>query len=244
MTGRLMSLGALALLLALPIALPFAASPPAGRAEAQAGAAGSALAAGPLPAPPRSGGPSLADLLWSRRSTRAFSKEPLKRDELAYLLWAGGGLNRPEEKKRTSPSAYEAYAVSIYVTSADGTSIYDPPSHSLRPAGAAGGKDLRREIPRAASSQEAPALLVLVADFSRYPERVKPESRRYYAHADCGVIAENIYLAAGALGLGTVMAADARPESAQLLGLGTDQMALYVLPVGHAEPDSRKEKKS
>jgi nitroreductase len=196
-----------------------------------------ALGPGPLSPPPRSGGATLIDALWKRRSTRAFSDKPLSRDELSFLLWAGGGMNRPEEKRRTAPAAWDAYAVSIYVTSAAGTVLYDPLAHALKPAGADPARDLRKEIPRAAGTQAAPAQLILVADFSRYPARASPDSRRYLAHADSGVIAENVSLAAAALGLGTVVTADARPESKTLLGLGAEQMALYVLPVGHpAEP--------
>jgi SagB-type dehydrogenase family enzyme len=180
----------------------------------------------------------LTEALRKRRSARRFDGRPLSREELAYLLWAGNGVNRAEEKKRTAPSAWEAYAISIYVTSPAGTSIYDPVEHSLRPAGGptVGGpaqKDLRAEIPRAEGTRAAPVVLVLVADFSRYPARASQESRRFLAHADCGAIAENVYLAATALGLGTVITADARPESQALLGLSQDQLALYVMPVGH-----------
>ena len=210
--------------------------------------AGAQLGPGRLPPPPKAGGMALAEALWNRRSARRFDGRPVTREELGYLLWAGSGLNRPGEKKRTAPSAWEAYAITIYVTSPAGTSIYDPAEHALRPAGgagpggtgAAGGlaqKDLRSEIPRAEGTRTAPVVLVLVADFSRYPARASPESRRFLAHADCGAIAENIYLAATALGLGTVVTADARPESRGLLGLGEEQMALYVMPVGHPAPE-------
>jgi len=189
--------------------------------------------AGPLPEPPRSGGPTLLEALWGRRSVREFSDRQLSRKQLGHLLWAACGINRPGEKKRTIPSAWEAYPISIYVTSKDGTFIYHPGDHSLKPAKKVAEKDLRGEIPRAGFTKTAPVVLVLVADYSRY-ERSKPESRRRYANAECGAIAQNIYLASAAMGLGTVMTADVRPEQGEILGgLGKEEEALYVIPVGY-----------
>jgi nitroreductase len=191
------------------------------------------LGAGPLPPPPRAGKCSLVEALWNRRSTRAFDRRPVSREELAFLLWAAGGVNRPEEKRRTTPAAWGAYAVSIYIATADGALVYDPLKHSLEKVEAAAGKDLRGQVAGAEFTRAAPAVLVLVADFARYEDKGTPEMRREIAHADCGVMAQAIYLAAAASGLGTVITADVRLESKEALGLRADQKALYTMPVGH-----------
>ncbi len=190
------------------------------------------LGPGPLPRPPPSGGITLLEALWRRHSVREFADRPMGRKFLGYLLWAADGVNRPEKKLRTIPSAWEAYPVSIFVTSRDGTMIYDAENHALKPAGELAGKDLRREIPNAEFTKSAPVVLVLVADYSRF-ERSRPESRWRYSNAECGAISQNIYLAAAAMGLGTVMTADIKPELKDMLKLGPEEEALYVLPVGY-----------
>src|SRR5262245_41333437 len=129
-----------------PVLLALAVAPAAlGLAPLFSGgdAASPELAAGPLPAPPRVGKYTLVEALWNRRSTRAFDGRPVSREDLSFLLWAAGGVNRPEEERRTTPAAWGAYAVSIYIASAEGTFQYDPLKHSLEKVEAAAGKDLR-----------------------------------------------------------------------------------------------------
>jgi len=191
------------------------------------------LAAGPLPAPPKSGGMSLAEALWKRRSVRAFSDKQVTREQLAFLLWAADGVNRPDEKRRTVPSAWGMNGVSVYAVTADGAALYDPIEHSLRPLESAKGKDLRPEVAKADFTRKAPLVLVLAVDFTKYGGKAGPDMLREFANCEAGSIAQNIYLAAAALGLGTVVTADARPEAKAALGLAADGRALYTLPVGH-----------
>ena len=197
-------------------------------------AAGGVLKAGALPPPPRSGGMSLVEALWKRRSVRAYADRPVTREELSFVLWAADGVNRPDEKekKRTAPSAWGSNAISIYVVTAAGTFIYDAPEHSLKTVEAAAGKDLRPEVAGAEFTRKAPVVLVLAVDPVRYANKGTPEMRREIAHADCGIIAQNICLAAASLGLGTVVTADTKPASAPLLGLSGEARPLYTMPLG------------
>jgi nitroreductase len=126
------------------------------------------------------------------------------------------------------------YAVDVLVTMAGGTFLYSARDHALVPHPAAGARDLRREVPRSDWVKEAPALFLLVAHLDRYPENVRPERRRDYAHADAAAIGENLYLAAAALGLGIVLTADARPDAGTLLGLGENEKIVFILPAGRA----------
>ena len=43
------------------------------------------------------------EVLRDRKSTREFSAQPVNREQLANLLWAGFGVNRPETGQRTAP---------------------------------------------------------------------------------------------------------------------------------------------
>ena len=182
---------------------------------------------------------SLGAALRARCSTREFAADrPVSRKELATLLWAMTGINRPDgvdpkAGKRTAPSAFGVNAVEVWVTSGDGTYRYEPVQHRLVPHGRLGEKDLRRELTSADWAQTAPLLVALVVHRNRYPENVRPVRRDHYAHADAGVIGENLYLACAAMGLGTVVTASAPREAGQLLGLGEDTAVVFVLPVGH-----------
>ncbi len=189
---------------------------------------------------------SLGDALRARSSTRAFDPaRKLAREELGTILWASSGITRPDPAhpqggKRTAPAAFEAYVIDVIVTSAEGTFVYSPRDHALVPHAIAGKKDLRAEVPRTGWLKDAPVLVMLVANLDRYPAQVRAERRRDYSHADAAVIGENIYLAAAALRLGTVITADAKPEAGAVLGLNENQRIVFILPVGHGKPEATK----
>ena len=184
----------------------------------------------------------LGEALRARSSARSFDPKALVEPaELSTLLWAACGITRPDPShpqggRRTSPSAFEAYAIDVFVTSQQGTFIYSPRDHSLVPHPELGKKDLRSEVPRSDWVKEAPILILLVARLDRYPENVRAERRRDYSHADAAVIGENIYLAAAGLRLATVLTADAKPEAGATLGLKDTERVVFILPVGHAKP--------
>ena len=69
-----------------------------------------------LPAPDRTGGKPLMQALNERQTTRSFTKDSLSMQQLSDLLWAGWGINRPEQGKRTAPSAMNWHEIDIYVT--------------------------------------------------------------------------------------------------------------------------------
>ncbi len=220
-TIRAAALGALAIALALPPSSPSAET------------ADKALGPGPLAAPPRQGGMTLVEALWKRRSVRKFEDRPVTREQLGFVLSAAAGVNRPEEKRRTVPSAWGSNAVSVYVTSPSGTVVYDPLENALTPVDAARDQDLREKVAGAEFTRKAPAVLILVADYRRFGEKASREMLPQMANCEAGAMAQDIYLAAGAMGLGTVVTADVRPEASAALGLGSDAKALYTLPLGH-----------
>jgi nitroreductase len=178
---------------------------------------------------------SLGEALKKRHSTRSFDKDKAPNlSQLATVLWAAAGITRPDAEhpqggKRTAPSAYGSAAIDILVTSRDGTFLYVPPRHTLVRRST---KDLRKPLAGPDWAAEAPLLLIMVANYDRYPESVREERRRDYGYADAGTAGENVYLAATALGMGTVLTVCSHPESAALLGLRENQRALFVFPLG------------
>jgi nitroreductase len=78
-----------------------------------------------------------------RASVRDWSDKALSLQDLSDLLWAANGINRPDSKKRTAPSAMNAQDVDIYVFNKDGAYLYDFVNHALNPVAAG---DFRAEI--------------------------------------------------------------------------------------------------
>lgn len=90
-----------------------------------------------LPEPKLEGGLSLADAFRLRRTEREFSDQPLSPRMLSDLLWAACGINRRDGPfggaGRTAASASNSQEVDVYVAMREGTSRYEPGSHSLIP---------------------------------------------------------------------------------------------------------------
>jgi nitroreductase len=148
-----------------------------------------------LPAPQTTGGMPIMEALAKRATGRVFGSRELTPQQLANLLWAGFGVNRPDGR-RTAPSASNTQENEIYVLLKSGTFVYDAAQHLLRLVGA---EDLR---PLAGKEKEAAVTLLFVADLSRRSGGTT-ESKKNVACIDSGFISENIYLYCASEGLAT-----------------------------------------
>jgi len=190
-----------------------------------------------LPAPRRDGTLSLEAALSRRRSIRSFTSEALAADQIGQLLWAAQGIT-DAQGFRTAPSAGALYPLECYVVTSDGAFHYEPRRHRLQPRAS---KDLRGALAAAALSQsavsEAPAVIVITAVYERTARKYGADRARRYAALEAGHAAQNVLLEGVALGLGAVPigAFDDR-RVAQVLGLASDEAALYLVPVGHPRP--------
>jgi len=72
-----------------------------------------------LPAPDKTGGKPLMQVLNERQTIRTFTKDTLTRQQISDLLWAAWGINRADQKKHTAPTAFIAQNVYLYCTSAN-----------------------------------------------------------------------------------------------------------------------------
>ena len=143
----------------------------------------------PLPKPQREGGEGFFTVLNNRRSQRRFTADPLTPQQLSTLLWAGFGESGTGGR-RTAPTAVNRQEFTLYAILADGAYKYLPKTHELEKIT---GEDLR---PLAAGNVTAPAYILIVADMKR-------AASSEYAAIDSGYISQNLYLAAGALKLGS-----------------------------------------
>lgn len=182
-----------------------------------------------LPPPQTDGGQPLMQALRARRTTRQFSPKKLPLQVLSNLLWAGFGVNRPENGHRTAPSALNAQELDLYVITAEGAFLYEPGPHQLRPVAAG---DLRALTGSQPFVTEAPLAVVFVADLARLA-RAKPQDREFYAAVDTGYVSQNIYLFCASEGLATVVHDLERAPLAKALQLRPEQKIILAQAVGY-----------
>ncbi len=192
-----------------------------------------------LPAPRLEGSLSVEEALARRRSVREFGDAALTAAQLSQLLWAAQGITAQAEGLRTAPSAGALYPLELYVAVDDVADIpavvyrYTPTQHRL---GTVLTGSVRPKLWRAALSQsavaDAPATIAVAAVFARTTRKYGERGRRY-VYMEAGHAAQNVYLQAEALGLGTVViGAFDDGVVHDVLAMGSDEEPLYLMPVG------------
>ena len=154
-----------------------------------------------LPDPVTTGGMPLMEALKSRKTSREFSEKKLDNQTLSNLLWAAFGYSRPEEKKRTAPTARNKQEIEIYCAMEDGLYHWNPERNVLIL--------IKKEDIRAATGKQdfvatAPLNLIFVCNNDKL-EGVPDESQKKYMFIDTGYISENVYLYCASAGLATVV---------------------------------------
>jgi SagB-type dehydrogenase family enzyme len=183
----------------------------------------------PLPSPDTEGGIPLMQALRRRRTTREIGTADMPLGMLSNLLWAAGGINRPEDHRRTAPTARNQQEIDVYAATANGLHLYEPRSHSLRLQAAA---DVRAQTGVQDFVAEVPLNLIYVADLARMVE-VQGHHREFYAAVDTGFISENVYLFCAAFGLATVVRGSIdRATLAETLRLRPEQRIIVAQSVG------------
>lgn len=174
---------------------------------------------------------SLMEALSVRASAREYDTTRLSLQDLSDLLWAANGINRPEEGKRTAPSAMNSQDVDIYVFMKNGVFRYDHQDHAL--VGVAEG-DFRKHVAgRQEAVAEAPVILVLVSDISRF-RAGSDEVKRTWAAVDVGTVSQNISLFCAATNLATRPRASMDQEALrELLKLNEHQLLILNHPVSY-----------
>ena len=190
-----------------------------------------------LPAVTAQGGRPLLEALQRRASERAFAPAPLPPRQLAELLWAAAGINRPRLGGRTAPSAMNAQEVQLYVALPAGLYLYDPAAHVLRQTVAS---DVRCVTGYQDFVDDAPLDLIYVADHARM-SLVPAARREAYAFVAAGAMAQNVYLYCASAGLATVVRAwfDVAALSRAMV-LGPDQQLLLTQTVGRRARSGRQ----
>ncbi len=191
-----------------------------------------------LPEPRYESETSVEEALLRRRSVRDYKNEPLALEEVSQLLWAAQGITN-EKGSRVAPSAGALYPLEVYVvvgnvdSLSNGVYKYNPQGHEL--AKVAEG-DKRMELYNAALNQsavkDAAMAIVFSAVYERTAEKYGGRGERY-VHLETGHAAQNVYLQAVSLGLGTVViGAFDDNEVKKIMNMQDEEQPLYIMPVG------------
>jgi len=191
-----------------------------------------------LPRPRLKSGVSFEKVLGERRSVREYSSEALTIENVSQLLWAAQGVTRPEGW-RTAPSAGATFPLELYLVAgnvnglAQGLYRYRADQHKLIQLG---NKDLSADLAAAALGQEwmkeSAIIIVIAAVYARATQKYGQRGVRY-AHMEVGHAAQNVYLQAGSLNLGTTLVGafdDKRVK--EVLKLPSDEQPLGLMPIG------------
>jgi nitroreductase len=145
------------------------------------------------------------DVIGKRRMHRQFSPEPVSREDLQRLVWAGG----------RAPQAGNA-AVRRFI-------VVDDPALV---------RTLRQVMPSFISN--APAVIAICTDLDQIARLMGPRGRDLVSLIDVGTAAENIALAATALGLGACFSQSSTgPAISAVLELPDHVRPDMVVAVGH-----------
>lgn len=183
-----------------------------------------------LPTPRMEGGKPLMQALKERQSIRIFGKDTLSMQTMSDLLWAAFGINRPDSKKRTAPSARNAQEIEVYVALKQGLYLYDAPGSRLVLVLA---QDIRELTGTQDYVKNAPVNLIFVANLTK-SKTASEEEKILYPALDTGYISQNVYLFCASEGLATVARGLVnRTALAKKMGLRPDQKIILAQSVGY-----------
>ena len=114
-----------------------------------------------FPKPNEYAGKPFMQTVHERKSSRTFSPKELDDRTLGGMMYAAWGINRPEEGRRTVPTANNRQNIDVYVIKADGAWRYEGKNHSLEKIS---DVDLRPLAAKQDFVKEAPVTLLYVAE--------------------------------------------------------------------------------
>lgn len=153
-----------------------------------------------LPEVTRVKGKNIMEAFASRASVRAFDSKELDLQEVADLLWAANGINRPAEGKRTAPTAMNSQDIDVYLIDSRGAYRYDANAHALVLVNSGDYRSIVAGVQQAFA--KAPLFLVMVSDLSRF-QRGEESQKLTWAAMDAAMVSQNINLYCAGVGLKT-----------------------------------------
>lgn len=209
----------------------------------------------PLASAPE-GAQTLAAAMRARRSTRAFSAEPLALDAIGGVLDLACRATRVATTStgerlflRSYPSGGALYPIEVYLVAlsvkgvAPGVSHYDPRTHALEILREASDPAaFRATLATPGESENAAAVLVLTSVLQRSTAKYGTRGYRF-ALLEAGHCGQNICLAAAAANLGSCLNGGYFDDKlAALCGAdGVNEAVVSAIFLGHPEQDAPRD---
>jgi len=173
-----------------------------------------------------------------RRSVREYSESSLSLSEISQLLWAAQGITH-QNGSRTTPSAGALFPLEVYVVAGrvddlpSGVYRYEPHGRELVLVMSG---DKREDLYLATIEQECvrvgAAAIIIAAVNERTTQKYGERGIRYIC-MEAGHAAQNVYLQASSLDLGTVVVGAFQDERVKkVLQMPAKESPLYIMPVG------------
>jgi len=189
---------------------------------------------------------TLFDALKKRSTARTVNGKKISRQKLSGILWAASGINRQigpfGGPGLTAGSASNSQEISIYVAMPEGIYLYEPHGHKLLPVLSGDYRALAIGPGQAAAGATAPVRLIYVVDIEKFknagfqePGLYNAEIQKSYYFVDTGLIAQNVYLAAAALGLAAWFHNCNKLEITRVLSLLPNQRPLFGQTIGYSD---------
>ena len=182
---------------------------------------------------------SLEQALTKRRSIRKYKNEPVSLLEISQLLWAAQGITDLKNNYRTAPSAGALYPLETYVIASNvanlpaGVYKYNPQKHLIENISFGDKKtQIYESALRQSAIKEAPAIILFSAVYERTTVKYGDRGLRY-VFIEAGHAAQNVYLQAVSLDLGTVViGAFNEDEIKKIMNMPENEYPIYIMPIG------------
>lgn len=185
-----------------------------------------------LPQPRYDGGISVERALKERRTVRSYKPEPLNMEIISQIMWAAQGITEPQRGLRTAPSARAQYLIEVYLIAGDITNLkpgiykYSPKGHELISISQGEMKEKLYNAAGQAPIKAAPCALLITGHVNR-------SKNPGWMYLEAGHAAQNVYLQAVPLNLGTVVMAGFNPDEVKkALPIPDNEQPIYIMPVG------------
>ena len=202
-----------------------------------------------LPEPRYDSKVSVESAIKNRRSIRSYRDQALELDHVSQILWAAYGITKPMKTGpgylrgglRAAPSAGARYPLEIYLVCGNveqleaGIYKYDSRNHKLELLSSG---DKMQDLAKAAYGQShvknAAANIFYSAIYERTTSKYGERGRDRYVCMDLGHSAENVYLQAHALNIGTcAVGAFSDQQAREVMQLPDEETPLYIMPLGY-----------
>jgi hypothetical protein len=184
-----------------------------------------------LPAPKKTGGPALFQIIDQRASAGQsnFPSGMPTREDLATILWAATGKNR-DGRLWTVPMAMgKPPYCKIYATMPEGVFLYDWATNTLKEIST---DRAQAELYMQAPFKNAPMSLYIVVDGKGLSE-LRPPMDKEGGPLLAGAMSQNIQLAAQGLGVGSrIIYSVHRDVAARVFKLAPGDLPLFGMPLG------------